>query len=60
MFLWYFSVVCPVGYFGFDCAYKCYCKDPGDICDSVYGTCASGCHTGWYGPGCIAGRELKL
>ena len=49
--------VCPVGYFGLNCAYRCYCKDPDDICDPVYGNCSSGCPQGWYGPGCIVGTE---
>ena len=43
--------------FGFDCQYRCNCKDPNDICYPVYGYCFSGCRQGWHGPGCIVGKD---
>ena len=52
--------VCPSGYFGLNCTYRCYCRDPLDFCDPVFGNCSSGCPTGWYGPGCVAGEQLPL
>ncbi|XP_052256587.1 uncharacterized protein LOC127861905 isoform X2 [Dreissena polymorpha] len=40
------------GYFGNMCSHQCHCNNRTEVCDSVNGTCASGCLEGWSGSNC--------
>ena len=44
--------------YGPNCEYQCYCKNGGEYCDRVDGSCVSGCGDGRFGPGCQFGRIL--
>lgn len=54
----YFTLplVCPVGFFGQDCAFRCNntCKG----CNNTNGLCDSGCNPGWKGDYCNKGIYL--
>lgn len=55
----YFTLplVCPVGFFGQECAYRCNntCKG----CNNTNGLCDSGCSPGWKGDYCNEGIVLQ-
>ncbi|XP_052256588.1 uncharacterized protein LOC127861905 isoform X3 [Dreissena polymorpha] len=49
------SATCEIacsGYFGNMCSHQCHCNNRTEVCDSVNGTCASGCLEGWSGSNC--------
>ena len=44
--------VCPVGRYGVNCEKECHCGATEEECDSVTGSCVSGCGHGWTGDDC--------
>ncbi|PVD22956.1 hypothetical protein C0Q70_16216 [Pomacea canaliculata] len=46
------NCVCPAGLFGHSCSKMCHCKDPTEMCDTMFGMCKSSCDEGWEGFDC--------
>lgn len=49
------NVACPYGFFGPDCADRCY--ESCDGCNRLNGSCDYGCNPGWQGNNCQYGNE---
>lgn len=47
---------CVISHYGYNCNETCsHCKDPAH-CSPVYGTCLTGCRTGYFGRLCKEGE----
>ncbi|CAL1529939.1 unnamed protein product [Lymnaea stagnalis] len=44
--------VCSPFTYGVDCSRECACHDPLELCNTVTGSCSSGCRIGWTGSSC--------
>ena len=51
----FYHLACNDGYFGMNCAHQCYCRY--GACIKATGICPTkGCHQGWQGDTCSAGK----
>ena len=48
----FYIIECPDGRFGVNCEHECHCAVVEEKCDPVDGSCHTGCHPPWSGPGC--------